>query len=56
MGFLSKLLGGGGGTSTTTQQPWAQMQPYLKDMFGRAQGAAGAGAHGWRDGINICIR
>lgn len=41
---LGALLGGMSGskqtgTQTVTQEPWSGQQPYLSDLFGRAQGA-----------------
>ena len=38
--FLTPKFGGGGGTTTSTQksEPWKALQPYLKDVFGQAQG------------------
>lgn len=38
---LGGLSGGGGETQTTSDAPWAAQQPYLKDVFGQAQGLYG---------------
>ena len=45
--FLN-MFGGGGpaGTTTIVQDPWSGLQPYLLDVFGRAQGQANQGIYG----------
>lgn len=43
---VGSLFGGGGGgqqDSTTTEEPWAALQPYLKDAYKRAQGLYNSG-------------
>jgi len=42
MGLFDKLFGGDEETtSTQTSAPWAELQPHLKNIFGRAEGLAG---------------